>query len=173
MAIVSNDKPSETAPSQGRQLSHVDSRGQVNMVDVGAKEVTNREAVARGSIAIGSMALEAIRAGSVAKGDPLQAARLAGIMAAKRTSDLIPLCHPLPLSHVDVQLAPTAGGYEITATVRTEARTGVEMEALMAVTSAALTVYDMVKAIDREMVIGEIRLIEKTGGRSGSYRRSE
>ncbi|MBE56117.1 MAG: cyclic pyranopterin monophosphate synthase MoaC [Acidobacteria bacterium] len=143
------------------------------MVDVGAKEVTNREAVARGSIAIGSMALEAIRAGSVAKGDPLQAARLAGIMAAKRTSDLIPLCHPLPLSHVDVQLAPTAGGYEITATVRTEARTGVEMEALMAVTSAALTVYDMVKAIDREMVIGEIRLIEKTGGRSGSYRRSE
>jgi len=168
---VSNGKPSEIAPS--RQLSHVDSRGRVNMVDVGAKDVTNRQAVARGSIAIGSMALEAIRAGSVAKGDPLQAARLAGIMAAKRTSDLIPLCHPLPLSHVDVQLAPTAGGYEITATVRTEARTGVEMEALMAVTSAALTVYDMVKAIDREMVIGEIRLIEKTGGRSGSYRRSE
>lgn len=171
MATVSNGKPSEIAPS--RQLSHVDSRGRVNMVDVGAKDVTNRQAVARGSIAIGSTALEAIRAGSVAKGDPLQAARLAGIMAAKRTSDLIPLCHPLPLSHVDVQLEPTAGGYEITATVRTEARTGVEMEALMAVTSAALTVYDMVKAIDREMVIGEIRLIEKTGGSSGSYRRSE
>ncbi len=143
------------------------------MVDVGAKDVTNRQAVARGTIAISSTALEAIRGGSVAKGDPLQAARLAGIMAAKRTSDLIPLCHPLPLSHVDVQLELTADGYEITATVRTEARTGVEMEALMAVTSAALTVYDMVKAIDREMVIGEIRLIEKTGGRSGSYRRSE
>ena len=170
---MSKGKPPETAPSPSRQLSHVDSRGRVNMVDVGAKDVTNRQAVARGSIAIGSTALEAIRAGSVAKGDPLQAARLAGIMAAKRTSDLIPLCHPLPLSHVDVQLEPTAGGYEITASVRTEARTGVEMEALMAVTSAALTVYDMVKAIDREMVISEIRLIEKTGGRSGSYRRSE
>ena len=167
MATVSKGKPSDAA--RNRQLSHVDSRGQVKMVDVGEKEVTHREAIARGSIAIGPTALEAIQSGNVAKGEPLQAARLAGIMAAKRTSDLIPLCHPLPLSHVDVQLEPTECGYEITATVRTEARTG----ALMAVASAALTVYDMVKAIDREMVIGEIRLIQKTGGRSGSYRRSE
>ena len=171
MATVSKGKPLDAA--RNRQLSHVDSRGQVKMVDVGEKEVTHREAIARGSIAIGPTALEAIQSGNVAKGEPLQAARLAGIMAAKRTSDLIPLCHPLPLSHVDVQLEPTECGYEITATVRTEARTGVEMEALMAVASAALTVYDMVKAIDREMVIGEIRLIQKTGGRSGSYRRSE
>ena len=143
------------------------------MVDVGAKEVTRREAVARGFIAIGRAGLEAIRSGSVAKGDPLQAARLAGIMAAKRTSELIPLCPPLPVSYVDVQLGPTADGYEVIATVRVEARTGVEMEALMAVTVAMLTVYDMLKAIDREMVIGEIRLIKKTGGRSGAYRRSE
>ena len=171
MATVSKGKPSDAA--RNRQLSHVDSRGQVKMVDVGEKEVTHREAIARGLIAIGPTALEAIQSGNVAKGEPLQAARLAGIMAAKRTSDLIPLCHPLPLSHVDVQLEPTECGYEITATVRTEARTGVEMEALMAVASAALTVYDMVKAIDREMVIGEIRLIQKPGGRSGSYRRSE
>jgi len=171
VATVSKGKPSDDA--QKRQLSHVDGRGQVKMVDVGQKEITHREAVARGFIAIGPTALEAIRSGNVAKGEPLQAARLAGIMAAKRTSDLIPLCHSLPLSHVDVQLEPTECGYEITATVRTEARTGVEMEALMAVASAALTVYDMVKAIDREMVIGKIRLIQKTGGRSGSYRRSE
>ena len=107
------------------------------MVDVGAKAVTSRRAVAQGSIAIGATALEAIRTGRVAKGDPLQAARLAGIMAAKRTADLIPLCHTLPLSHVDVQFAPTAEGYDIEARVRTEARTGVEMEALTAVAAAA------------------------------------
>ena len=153
-------------------LSHVDADGQVRMVDVGAKAVTSRRAVAQGSIAIGATALEAIRTGRVAKGDPLQAARLAGIMAAKRTADLIPLCHTLPLSHVEIQIAPTAAGYDIEARVRTEARTGVEMEALTAVAAAALTIYDMVKAIDREMVIGEIRLLEKTGGRSGTYRRS-
>ena len=154
------------------RLSHVDTEGRVRMVDVGAKAVTSREAVARGSIAIGTAARQAIRSGRVAKGDPLQAARLAGIMAAKRTADLIPLCHPLPLSHVDVRLEPTDDGYDIEARVRTEARTGVEMEALTAVATAALTVYDMVKALDREMVIGDIRLIEKTGGRSGAYRRS-
>ena len=142
------------------------------MVDVGRKPVTRREAVARGTITIGPEALQLIRSGRIAKGDPLQAARLAGIMAAKRTADLIPLCHTLPLSHVDVQFTPTAEGYDIEARVRTEARTGVEMEALTAVAAAALTIYDMVKAIDREMVIGEIRLLEKTGGRSGTYRRS-
>ncbi|HCE02925.1 MAG TPA: cyclic pyranopterin monophosphate synthase MoaC, partial [Acidobacteria bacterium] len=107
-----------------------------------------------------------------AKGDPLRTARLAGIMAAKRTADLIPLCHPLPLSHVDVDLLARDDGYEIEAVARTTAQTGVEMEALTAVAVAALTVYDMVKAVDKTMVIGEIRLMRKTGGRSGVYRRA-
>jgi cyclic pyranopterin phosphate synthase len=141
------------------------------MVDVGDKPTTAREAVARGSIAMSPAARAAIAGGAVRKGDPLQAARVAGIMAAKRTSELIPLCHPLPLTHVWVELTPTRAGYEIEARVRTTARTGVEMEALTAVGVAALTVYDMCKAIDREMVIGEIRLIEKRGGRSGHFRR--
>jgi len=116
-------------------------------------------------------ALKLIRDGAVAKGDPLQAARLAGIMAAKQTSSLVPLCHPLPLSHVGVDLTPTARGYRIEARVRTSAQTGVEMEALVAVSVAALTIYDMVKAVDKEMVIGNICLIEKRGGRSGAYKR--
>jgi cyclic pyranopterin phosphate synthase len=107
----------------------------------------------------------------VAKGDPLQTARLAGIMAAKQTASLIPLCHPLPLSHVSVELTPTRRGYRVEARVRTEARTGVEMEALTAVSVAALTIYDMVKAVDKDMVIGDICLVEKSGGRSGDYRR--
>jgi cyclic pyranopterin monophosphate synthase len=141
------------------------------MVDVSAKAVTAREAVARGHIAIAPAALEAIRAGRIAKGDPLQAARLAGIMAAKRTADLIPLCHPLPLTHVEVSLTGVADGYEIEARARTSAQTGVEMEALTAVSVAALTVYDMVKAVDKTMVIGQIRLMEKRGGRSGEWRR--
>ena len=115
-------------------------------------------------------ALRIVRAGAIKKGDPLQTARLAGIMAAKRTADLIPLCHPLPLSHVEVELRELADGYEIEARARTTAQTGVEMEALTAVAVAALTVYDMVKAVDKAMVIGEIRLIEKRGGRSGEYR---
>ena len=110
-----------------------------------------------------------IRSGQVAKGDPLQAARVAGIMAAKRTAELIPLCHPLPLSHVSVDLRPVRTGYVIEARVRTVAKTGVEMEALTAVAVAALTIYDMLKAVDREMVIGEIRLVEKSGGRRGHY----
>jgi cyclic pyranopterin phosphate synthase len=152
-------------------LSHIDAGGRIRMVDVGAKPVTEREAVARGRITIAPAALRLIRAGRVAKGDPLQAARLAGIMAAKRTADLIPLCHPLPISHAAVELAPRRDGYEIEARIRTAARTGVEMEALVAVAVAALTLYDMVKAADREMVIGDIRLMEKRGGRSGDYRR--
>ncbi len=139
------------------------------MVDVSAKPDTVREAVARGRITIGRKALALIRAGRVAKGDPLQTARLAGIMAAKRTSELVPLCHPIPLSHVDVALRPVAGGYDIEATARTTAKTGVEMEALAAVAVAALTIYDMVKAVDRAMVIGEIRLMAKRGGRSGTW----
>jgi cyclic pyranopterin phosphate synthase len=112
-----------------------------------------------------------IRSGTIAKGDPLQTARLAGIMAAKKTSDIIPLCHPLALSHCDVQLVPTRGGYHIEARVRTTGATGVEMEALTAVAVAGLTVYDMVKAVDRAVVIGDIRLIEKRGGRSGTWKR--
>ncbi|RPJ75299.1 MAG: cyclic pyranopterin monophosphate synthase MoaC [Acidobacteria bacterium] len=156
---------------QEAKLSHVDSRGRVRMVDVSAKAVTPREAVARGHITMAPDALEQVRAGAVAKGDPLQAARLAGIMAAKRTADLIPLCHPLPLSHVEVTLTPTPTGYEIEARARTAAQTGVEMEALTAVSVAALTIYDMVKAVDKTMVIGDIRLMEKTGGKSGRWTR--
>jgi len=113
-----------------------------------------------------------VRSGAVKKGDPLQAARIAGIMAAKATSSLIPLCHPLPLSSVHVDLTPTSRGYTIEARVRTTAQTGVEMEALTAVAVAALTVYDMIKAVDKSMVIGDIRLMFKSGGRSGVYRRS-
>jgi cyclic pyranopterin phosphate synthase len=141
------------------------------MVDVGDKGVTNREASARGEITMSTTALSLIRRGAVAKGDPLQTARLAGIMAAKQTSALIPLCHPLMLTHVSVELEPTSRGYRIESRVRTSGQTGVEMEALTAVAVAALTIYDMVKAVDKEMVIGEIRLIEKRGGRSGTYRR--
>jgi cyclic pyranopterin monophosphate synthase len=151
------------------KLSHVDEQGRVKMVDVGAKPVTAREAIARGSITMSPEALKLIRRGEVAKGDPLQAARLAGILAAKQTSSLIPLCHPLPLSHVGIDLTPSKNGYVIEARVRTTAQTGVEMEALTAVSVAALTMYDMVKAVDKDMVIGEIRLVEKTGGKSGHY----
>ena len=158
--------------SKRPRLSHVDADGSARMVDVGAKAVTRREAVARGTITIAPDALELIRSGQIAKGDPLQTARLAGIMAAKRTADLIPLCHPLPLSHVDVELLAREDGYDIQAVARTTAQTGVEMEALTAVAVAALTVYDMVKAVDKTMVIGDIRLMKKTGGRSGVYRRT-
>ena len=125
------------------------------------------EAVARGRITIAQRALRAIRAGKVAKGDPLQAARVAGIMAAKRTAELIPLCHPLPLSHVQVELRPRRDGYTIEASVRTSAQTGVEMEALTAVAVAALTVYDMVKALDRGMVIGDVLLGQEDGREVG------
>lgn len=156
-----------------RRLSHVDRGGKVKMVDVGGKPVTTREAVARGEITMSAAAVKTIRQGAVAKGDPLQAARLAGIMAAKQTSALIPLCHPLPLTHVSVELTPTRRGYRIESRVRTGAQTGVEMEALVAVSVAALTIYDMVKAIDKAMVIGDICLVEKHGGRSGHYRRSD
>jgi cyclic pyranopterin phosphate synthase len=155
----------------GAELTHVDEKGRIRMVDVGDKAVTDREAVARGSIAMSAAARTLIRAGAVKKGDPLQAARLAGIMAAKKTSELIPLCHPLNLSHVSVDLTPTRRGYDIEARVRISGQTGVEMEALTAVTVAALTLYDMVKAVDKSMTIGGIELVEKKGGRSGHYRR--
>ncbi|HEX5475027.1 MAG TPA: cyclic pyranopterin monophosphate synthase MoaC [Vicinamibacterales bacterium] len=153
------------------RLSHVDpATGRVRMVDVTDKPPTAREAVARGRIRIAAAARRQIRAGTLTKGDPLETARLAGIMAAKQTSTLIPLCHPLPVSHADVRLQARRDGYEIEARVRTTASTGVEMEALTAVAVAALTIYDMVKAADKAMVIGDIRLVEKRGGRSGEYR---
>jgi cyclic pyranopterin phosphate synthase len=151
------------------QLSHVDRQGQARMVDVTAKAGTVREATAIGEIRMSAAAVRAIRDGEVKKGDPLQTARLAGIMAAKRTADLIPLCHPLALTFVDVALTARRWGYAISATVRTTGPTGVEMEALTAVSVAALTVYDMLKAIDRQMEIGAIRVTAKSGGRSGSF----
>lgn len=153
------------------RLTHLDPRGRVKMVDVGAKPETDREAVAAGEIRVNQAALSAVRRGAVKKGDPLQTARVAGIMAAKRTADLIPLCHTLALSHVDVEIVSAAWGYRLTATVRTRGRTGVEMEALAAVSVAALTIYDMLKALDRGMTINRVRVIEKRGGRSGHYRR--
>jgi cyclic pyranopterin monophosphate synthase len=151
-------------------LSHVDARGRIRMVDVSAKAVTAREAVARGRITMSAAALRQIRRGAVKKGDPLQAARLAGIMAAKRTAELIPLCHPLAITHADVTLTPRRDGYDLEAVVRTSGQTGVEMEALTAVSVAALTIYDMVKAADRAMRIRDIRLVAKSGGRSGAWR---
>ena len=159
-----------TSARRPAALSHVGPRGRVQMVDVSDKAVTAREAVARGRITMSRAALRQIRAGAIKKGDPLQTARLAGIMAAKQTSTLIPLCHPLDLSHIDVTLTPVRDGYTIESRVRTSGRTGVEMEALTAVAVAALTIYDMVKAVDKAMVIGDIRLVEKRGGRSGEYR---
>jgi cyclic pyranopterin phosphate synthase len=139
------------------------------MVDVSDKPVTAREAIARGRIHIAPAAMRLARAGRLAKGGVVEVARLAGVLAAKRTAEAIPLCHPLPLTHVDVLLRPRRDGFEIEATVRTDARTGAEMEALHAVAVAALTVYDMVKAADKEMTISDIRLVRKTGGRSGTY----
>ena len=157
--------------SGGTKLSHLDASGKARMVDVGDKPATAREARATGEITMSAEALRLIRDGRVAKGDPLQTARLAGIMAAKQTSALIPLCHPLVLTHVSVELTPTRRGYRIESRVRTTGQTGVEMEALTAVSVAALTIYDMVKAVDKAMVISNISVLEKSGGRSGHYRR--
>ena len=152
-------------PRAASKLSHVDDKGRARMVDVSAKAATARQAIAKGHIALSAEARAAIRDRKLKKGDPLAAARLAGVMAAKRTSELIPLCHPLQLTHVDVELHPVRDGFDITATVRTTGPTGVEMEALTAVAVAALTIYDMVKAVDQRMTIGSIRLVEKTGGK--------
>lgn len=153
----------------GDQLTHVDSEGRIAMVDVGAKAVTTRVAEASGYVWMAAGTVEAIRERRTPKGDPLETARLAGIMAAKRTDELIPLCHSLSLTHVDVALTLHDDGIEIRATASTGAQTGVEMEALTAVSVAALTLYDMCKAIDRLMTIGDIRLERKTGGRSGEW----
>jgi cyclic pyranopterin phosphate synthase len=143
------------------------------MVDVSRKRVTTRTAVARGRVFMHERTLEELRAGRAAKGDVLATAHIAGVMAAKRTHEIIPLAHPLPIEGIDLAFAilPDSASVEIVARVRTRARTGVEMEALTAVTAAALTIYDMLKAIDRGMVLGEIALWEKRGGRSGVYRR--
>ena len=154
------------------KLSHLDEEGRVRMVDVGDKPKTPRHAVATGVVLMSPETVAAIRERRTPKGDPLETARLAGIMGAKATSTLIPLCHPLPITHVDVRAELVEEGVRLEATASVEGRTGVEMEALTAVSVAALTIYDMCKAIDREMVISEIRLERKTGGRSGDYRRS-
>lgn len=153
------------------ELTHLDESGAARMVDVAAKPVTRREAVAEGRIAMSTEAAAAIRAGSVAKGDVLATARIAGIMAAKRTADLIPLCHPLPLSSVAIDLALDDSGVTVTATAITAAQTGVEMEALTAASVALLTLYDMAKALDKAMVIQQVRLLSKTGGKSGDWHR--
>ncbi|WP_322963492.1 cyclic pyranopterin monophosphate synthase MoaC [Sphingomonas fuzhouensis] len=150
-------------------LTHLDAEGAARMVDVGAKAVTSRQAVARGRITMSTDAAAAIRAGSVQKGDVLAVARVAGIMAAKKTSDLIPLCHPLPLSKVEIDLALDEEGVTATATAATAGQTGVEMEALAAVSVTLLTIYDMAKALDKRMTISDIRLIAKTGGKSGDW----
>ena len=142
------------------ELSHVDEAGQIGMVDVGAKPPVRRRAVARAFVEMRPETAERLR--SLPKGDALATAQVAGIMAAKRTPELVPLCHPLPLSHISVRLAVEAAGVEVAAAVETVAQTGVEMEALTAATVAALTVYDMAKAIDKEMTIGGVRLVEKT-----------
>lgn len=155
------------------KLTHLDERGAAHMVDVGGKAVTARVAVAEGCIRLSADALAAIAEGAVKKGDVLATARIAGIMAAKRTSDLIPLCHPLPLSSVLVELTPGEGRITATATARTTGQTGVEMEALTAVSVALLTIYDMAKALDRAMVIEGVRLLEKRGGKSGDWRAGE
>jgi len=157
------------------RLTHIDDKGRAKMVDVADKEATLREATAAGTIFMRPETLASIQSGGIAKGDVLAVARVAGIMAAKQTSTLIPLCHPLPLGSVTVsfsfQKAPS--GVSIQSTARLKGRTGVEMEALTAVSVAALTIYDMCKAADQSMTIGEIRLLAKSGGRSGTYQRSE
>jgi cyclic pyranopterin phosphate synthase len=162
-----------TAGAARGTLTHADAEGRVRMVDVTAKPVTARVAVARGFVHVSTEARRLVRAGTVKKGDPLQAARIAGIMAAKRTADLIPLCHPLPLSGVDVQVELARGGIALEATVKTTGQTGVEMEALTAVAVAGLTVYDMLKAVDKAMVIDAITLVEKRGGQSGDLNTSK
>jgi cyclic pyranopterin phosphate synthase len=149
--------------------THLDDSGAAHMVDVGAKPATQRRAVAAGRITMSPQALEAIRSGNAPKGDVFSTARIAGIMAAKRTSDLIPLCHPLALSKVGVDFEWLDDGIAVTATAATTGPTGVEMEALTAASVALLTLYDMAKALDRAMAIGDIRLLEKSGGRSGDW----
>jgi cyclic pyranopterin monophosphate synthase len=157
------------------KLSHLDEEGHARMVDVTGKAATSRTAVARGKVLMQPATLALIEAGGVKKGDALGVARIAGIMAAKRTSDLIPLCHPLALTDVDVRFSahPSRGELTIEATARTVGKTGVEMEAMTAVAVAALTIYDMCKAVDRRMILSDIKLMGKQGGKSGAFKREE
>ncbi len=157
------------------ELTHIDDEGEARMVDVSAKPEQEREAVARGEIRLAKATIDTIESGQATKGNVLATARLAGIMAAKTTADLIPLCHPLAITHAEVgfKIPESRDRVVITATARISAKTGVEMEALTAVSVAALTIYDMCKAMDRGMVIGEVSLVEKSGGRSGHYERPE
>ncbi|NRG18713.1 cyclic pyranopterin monophosphate synthase MoaC [Rhizobiales bacterium] len=154
------------------KLTHIDQSGAASMVDVSEKDTTSRTAVARGEIRMKVQTLEMILSGNAKKGDVLGVARIAGIMAAKRTHELIPLCHPLPLSKVTIEIDPddTLPGFVVTATTKVSGQTGVEMEALTACSLACLTIYDMAKAVDRGMTVGEIRLLEKKGGKSGHWR---
>lgn len=169
--MQAKDLSNSSSPPGTGELTHLDAQGHARMVDVGAKEETQREAVARGTVQMQPNTLALITAGDVPKGDVLAVARIAGIMAAKRTSDLIPLCHPLMLTHVSLRLEPDpqTSAILIEAIVRTRGQTGVEMEALTAVSVAALTIYDMCKAVDRGMRIGDIRLAQKRGGKSGEW----
>src|SRR5205085_1996466 len=153
------------------ELSHVDEQGRVAMVDTSAKEATARRAVASARVLMSPATVQALRAGRTPKGDPLETARIAGIMAAKRTAELIPLCHPLPLTHVEVRAELGDEGVHIEAEAATNAQTGVEMEALTAAAVAALTVYDMCRAVEKGIRITEVRLEEKTGGKSGAWKR--
>lgn len=152
------------------RLTHIDEAGKARMVDVGAKPVTRRAALASGRITMSDTALTAIREGTVAKGDVLPTARIAAIMAAKRTGELIPLCHPLPIDGVEVDFDFEDHGIAVRAIARTSAKTGVEMEAITAASVALLTIYDMAKGVDKAMVVGDIRLIAKDGGKSGRWR---
>ncbi len=151
------------------KLSHLDDKGQAHMVDVSAKDVTSRSATARARVLADAATIALITSGSAKKGDVLATARIAGIMAAKRTSDLIPLCHPLMISKVTVDFAVESGHIDVAATVKVEGKTGVEMEALTACSVACLTIYDMLKAVDRGMRITDVRLVEKSGGKSGHF----
>ena len=162
-------------PRRTNKLSHLSGRGEARMVDVSAKPVTERIAVAEGRVIMAPKTLAIVRKGNAKKGDVLGAARIAGIQAAKRTHELIPLCHPLPISQIEIELTPDASlpGIVARARVKVAGKTGVEMEALTAVSVACLTIYDMVKAVERGMRIEGIRLIEKRGGRSGHYRLRE
>lgn len=171
--LFSQDRsqPPIAHPSPTPSLSHLDAQGQAQMVDVSAKNTTVRQAIAEGIVRVLPETFAAIASGNAPKGDVLGTARLAGIMAAKQTAQLIPLCHPLPLQKVEVQILPEARlpGYRIRAEVKTKAETGVEMEALTAVSVAALTLYDMAKALEKSIQIEQIHLISKTGGKSGDY----
>ena len=164
--------PEETAGRSGPGLTHLNAAGEARMVDVSDKPVTVRTATAAGRVRLSATCVTALRSGDVPKGDALAVARIAGIMAAKKTPELVPLCHPLMISGVDVVAEVTDDGVDLRATVKTNERTGVEMEALTAVSVAGLAVVDMVKAIDRDATITDVRVVAKSGGRSGDYRRA-